>query len=80
MYFRYDLGRRRPGTMFGVGIIGIFLSRILIESIKNVQVGFEEGMTLNMGQCLSIPFVLAGIYMVYRGFSRPALEVPEIKK
>ncbi len=79
MYFRYDLGRRRPGTMFGVGIIGIFLSRIMIEMIKNVQVGFEESMTLNMGQYLSIPFVLAGIYMIYRGFSRPALEVTELK-
>ncbi|MFR9523204.1 MAG: prolipoprotein diacylglyceryl transferase [Rikenellaceae bacterium] len=80
MYFRYDLGRRRPGTMFGAGIIGIFLSRIMIESIKNAQVGFEANMTLNMGQWLSIPFVLAGIYMIYRGFSRPALEVVAIKK
>ncbi|MFR9500782.1 MAG: prolipoprotein diacylglyceryl transferase family protein, partial [Rikenellaceae bacterium] len=66
---------RRPGTIMGVGVIGIFLSRILIESIKNTQVGFEQGMWLNMGQLLSLPFVLAGIYLVYRGFKRPALEV-----
>ncbi|MFI3324030.1 MAG: prolipoprotein diacylglyceryl transferase [Rikenellaceae bacterium] len=75
MYFRFDLARRRPGTIMGVGVIGIFLSRILIESIKNTQVGFEQGMWLNMGQLLSLPFVLAGIYLVYRGFKRPALEV-----
>ncbi|MFI3281215.1 MAG: prolipoprotein diacylglyceryl transferase [Rikenellaceae bacterium] len=79
MYFRYDLARRRPGIMFGAGLIGIFLSRILIESIKNIQVGFEANMALNMGQWLSVPFVLMGIYMVYRGFSRPALEVAPIK-
>ncbi len=80
MYFRYDLGRRRPGTMFGAGLIGIFLSRIIIESIKNTQVGFEANMTLNMGQWLSVPFILVGIYMVYRGFSRPAIEVKVTKK
>ncbi|MFI3286798.1 MAG: prolipoprotein diacylglyceryl transferase [Rikenellaceae bacterium] len=80
MYFRYDLARRRPGTMFGAGLIGIFVSRILIESIKNLQVGFEEGMTLNMGQWLSIPFILLGIYMVCRGFMRPALDVKPIVK
>ncbi len=75
MYYRHDLARRRPGVMFGVGLIGIFLSRILIEAIKNVQVDFEEGMIFNMGQWLSVPFVILGIYMIYRGFSRPAIEI-----
>ncbi len=80
MYFRYDLARRRPGTMFGVGLIGIFLSRIIIESIKNIQVGFEASMALNMGQWLSVPFILMGCYMVYRGFSSPEVEINENKK
>ncbi|MFI3316037.1 MAG: prolipoprotein diacylglyceryl transferase [Rikenellaceae bacterium] len=80
MYFRYDLARRRPGTLFGAGLIGIFLSRILIESIKNIQVDFEASMSLNMGQWLSVPFVLLGVYMLYRGFSRPAIEVKQQKK
>ncbi len=75
MYFRYDIARRRPGVLFGVGLVGIFLSRILIESIKNTQVGFEEGMTLNMGQLLSVPFVLVGAALIWRGFSRAPLEV-----
>ena len=35
--------------------------RFLIEFIKEPQVGFEQSMTLNMGQLLSIPFVLLGI-------------------
>lgn len=80
MYFRFDLARRRPGAMFGVGLIGIFLSRIIIESIKNIQVGFESSMTLNMGQWLSVPFICVGVYMVYRAFSRPAVEVLDNNK
>ena len=37
-----------------------------IEFIKNPQVEFEEGMLLNMGQLLSIPFVLLGIgFLIY---------------
>ncbi len=77
MYFKYDAARRRPGAMFGVGLIGIFLSRIIIESIKNIQVGFEANMRLNMGQWLSVPFVLFGIYMIYRSYSRPAIEIKQ---
>ncbi len=70
MYYRYDLGRRRPGAMFGAGLICIFLSRILIEMIKNAQVGFEESMTFNMGQWLSVPFVLTGVYLIYRAYKK----------
>lgn len=73
MYYGRDLARRRPGSIFGVGLMGIFLTRFLIEFIKTVQEHFEEGWTLNMGQLLSIPFILLGGCMIYRAFSRPAL-------
>ncbi len=49
------------GQIFGIFLILLFLARFLIEFIKETQVGFEKGMTLNMGQWLSIPFILAGI-------------------
>ena len=39
--------------------------RFLIEFIKERQVGFEETMALNMGQLLSIPFILAGLYFLF---------------
>ena len=40
--------------------------RFLIEFIKEPQVGFEQDMVLNMGQWLSIPFVLIGIgFLIY---------------
>lgn len=61
LYYRKDAGRRYPGLLFGVGLIGIFLSRFLIEYVKNDQVDFEATMFLNMGQWLSVPFIIAGI-------------------
>ena len=61
MYYKRDLGNRQPGVMFSVFLIIIFGSRICIESLKNVQVDFEQNMTWDMGQWLSVPFVLAGV-------------------
>jgi prolipoprotein diacylglyceryltransferase len=46
-------------------MILVFGMRFLIEFLKMPQVGFEEGMALNMGQLLSIPFVLLGIITIY---------------
>jgi prolipoprotein diacylglyceryltransferase len=46
-------------------MILVFGMRFLIEFIKEPQVGFEQGLLLNMGQMLSIPFVIAGIIFVY---------------
>ncbi len=72
LYYKKDAGRKHPALMFGVGLIGIFLSRFFLEFIKNDQVAFEADMTLNMGQLLSIPFVIAGIVLVVIGLrSKP---------
>ncbi len=79
MYYAKDMGRRRPGVLFGVGLEGIFLTRFIIEFIKIEQVDFEKGMMLDMGQILSIPFIILGIYMIYRGFAKPAKEVVTVQ-
>ena len=71
LYYRKDLGRRRPGLLFGVAMIGLFLTRFFIEFCKERQVAFEEGMVLDMGQMLSIPFFVLGIYMIIRAYKRP---------
>lgn len=52
------------GFFFGLAITLIFAMRILIEFVKINQVEFEEGMKLNMGQILSIPFIIIGMYFV----------------
>lgn len=64
LYYKKDMGTRRPGFMFGLFLIIIFGTRIAIEFIKNVQVDFETQMTGNMGQWLSLPFVVVGIAFI----------------
>ena len=55
----------KQGFLFGTFLILIFTARFLIEFVKENQEAFEEGMVLNMGQLLSIPFVLIGIVMMF---------------
>lgn len=57
--------RMKTGLILGISLIGIFLSRFLFEFIKNVQVDYESDMILNMGQLLSLPFILWGFYLVW---------------
>lgn len=71
LYWRTKFSDRR-GAMFGLFLIMLFGSRFLIESIKNVQSAFEIGWTLNMGQILSIPFIVAGIGFLVYAFTRKA--------
>ena len=64
--------RRRPervgtGFFFGLCILLIFTFRFFIEYTQEVQVSFENGMLFNMGQLLSVPFILLGAYWVWRG-------------
>lgn len=71
LYYRKDLARRRPGAMFGIFLIALFGIRFLIEFIKNPQEDFEVDMILNMGQLLSIPFIIAGCVLLYRAYHVP---------
>lgn len=56
----------RPGKLFGIFLILLFGARFIIEYVKIDQVDFEAGMLLNMGQLLSIPFILIGIFLLFR--------------
>ncbi|MCG9793437.1 prolipoprotein diacylglyceryl transferase [Flavobacterium algicola] len=60
---RYELGK---GFYFGLCITLIFIMRILIEFLKINQSEFEDGMLLNMGQLLSIPFIIIGLFFVIK--------------
>jgi len=71
LYYKKDMARRRPMVMFGIGLIGIFLSRFFLEFIKVEQEVFEQGMVLYMGQWLSIPFIILAITMIYKGYKAP---------
>jgi prolipoprotein diacylglyceryltransferase len=55
-----------PGRLVGTAITTCFLARFVIEMVKENQVPFESRMPLDMGQILSIPFIVAGAYLIYR--------------
>ena len=64
--YRRSNGKFKQGLIFGIFLIWIFGFRIFVELFKENQSGFEEGMFLNMGQILSIPLVLFGLYLLIR--------------
>jgi prolipoprotein diacylglyceryltransferase len=73
LYFKKDAWKKE-GLIFGIFMICIFGSRFFIELVKNDQEAFEANMTLNMGQWLSIPFVLAGIYCIWRALKNSSIQ------
>jgi len=62
--YRHRDGHLHNGRLFGWWLIALFGIRIVIEFVKEEQVAFERGMVLDMGQWLSIPFVIGGIVLV----------------
>lgn len=54
------------GQMLGIFLVGVFSLRFIIEFLKVNQVGFEENIPLNMGQWLSIPLILTGLYLLIK--------------
>lgn len=57
----------KNGFFFGLAAVLFFSARFLIEFVKENQVGFEDGMRLNMGQLLSLPYIAAGIGFIIYG-------------
>ena len=69
----------REGLMLGILIAGAFAARFFIEFTKENQVAFESDMFLNMGQLLSIPFVLSGLLLI-SGKYKNIIKVPDSVK
>lgn len=59
-----------PGRIFGIFMIILWTLRFLYEFLKENQVEFENNLPLNMGQILSIPLVLVGIYILIRSYKQ----------
>lgn len=70
IYFLYKYKRKlfKIGSYFyfGLSIFAIFFMRFLLEYTKENQKSFEDSLFLNMGQLLSIPFMLAGIILIVK--------------
>jgi len=65
MYWKMN-SWKKPGFMFGSFLIFIFGSRFFIEYIKEGQTARDFELLINTGQMLSIPFIIAGIILIYR--------------
>lgn len=77
LYFVYYKTQKKSkqGYIFGLFLVLIFGFRFFVEFLKVEQSPFEKGMVLDMGQLLSIPFVIGGLYFMYR----KQKELPEKK-
>ncbi len=67
LYKRKNFAEKH-GLMLGAFLIMVFTARFFIEFFKQNQEAFEEGMSLNMGQILSIPAIVCGIVLVIYAF------------
>ena len=67
-YLKFAKGNVPAGRTTGIALTVIFTARFFIEFFKEVQVVKEEAMTLNIGQQLSIPFILIGVGLLIWSF------------
>lgn len=65
-YYKKNKTQLKQGILFGMFLTMVFGVRFLIEFLKDVQVEWERNLLLNMGQILSIPFILTGLFFIYR--------------
>lgn len=64
MAYQKKDGNLKNGVLFGWWLIALWTVRLLVEFVKEDQVAFEQGMTLNMGQLLSLPFIILGVVLL----------------
>ena len=73
LFWKTD-AKKKQGLLIGIAMIMIFLSRFFIEFIKEVQVESEllmrESTGLILGQWLSIPFVIWGVWLVWNALRK----------
>ena len=74
IYWRKKAGEFIQGSVFSLFLILVFTFRFFVEYVKEDQVAFEAGMKLNMGQWLSIPFVLIGVALLIYSIRKHRLE------
>jgi len=71
LYWKSKNVKSQEGLLAGIFFFGVFVARFLIEFVKEDQEAFEAGWILNMGQWLSIPFIIGGAILIVRALKRP---------
>lgn len=72
LYWKRDLWKK-PGVVFGAFLIFIFGSRFFVEFVKLGQTARDEYLYFNTGQLLSIPLVLVGVFLLWKGLTKKEL-------
>ena len=62
--YKNNYKKLNDGFLFGLFLILLFTFRFFVEFFKEVQEPFEKGLILDMGQLLSIPFVIIGVILI----------------
>lgn len=75
-YWKTYRKQSAPGTMLGISLVWVFSLRFVWELFKENQVAFEDTMTLNMGQILSVPAITLGLILLLRNFFRSSSIIP----
>ena len=83
LFWKTD-AKKKQGLLIGIAMIIIFASRFFIEYIKHVQVDSEEALRqstgLILGQWLSIPFVIWGVWLVWNAFRNNTPKENKVEK
>ncbi|MEK6780476.1 MAG: prolipoprotein diacylglyceryl transferase [Bacteroidota bacterium] len=74
-WYRYQ-NNTPPGRIFGLFMIILWSLRFAYEYLKENQEVFESNLPINMGQILSIPLLLAGIYVLFLSYQKPSTTQP----
>jgi len=78
MYWKRNAWKKQ-GMMFGVFLILLFGARFGIEFVKVGQTARDAVLPINTGQILSIPFVLAGVYILWRAMKKPEVQETSVE-
>lgn len=70
----------KRGFVFGLFLVLVFSARFLIEFTKENQEAFESLLPINMGQILSLPFIIIGLYLIFRKERRGKMQVTKQKE
>lgn len=68
--YRKNFAQTKPWFLFGIFLTSVFGIRFFVEFVKDVQVDFEKGMALDMGQWLSIPFFILGVFLIFKNVKK----------
>jgi len=66
MMYKNSAEKLKQGFLFGFFLFTVFGMRFILEYTKSFQADFEVGMVLKMGQILSIPLIIYGLYLMVR--------------